>query len=104
METAANKVFQILNQAKASFKVLESRFEFDQEETLARVRRFLRIPAPGELRRLRNKRILSSLRKMGVATRSDIESLDQKVQSLEAALQAQKEANPASSHKTTQRK
>lgn len=89
MKKAANvsrtkqKVTQVFNQARESLKLLESL----EKETLAKARSFIKIPLPTDHRRLTNERILASLKKLGVATHSEVTQLKARVEKLEAILE-----------------
>jgi len=90
---AQQRVTQVLNQAKESLKLLGT-FE---KEAIEKARSFVKIPSAAERRRLTNDKILSGLRKLGVATQSEVNELSEKVHSLETALKAKNTQN-AESH------
>jgi hypothetical protein len=97
MEKTKEKVAQVFNQAKESLKILETL----EKETLAKARSFVKIPTSAERRRLTNDRILNSLKKLGVATRSEVDTLEERIQKLESALNSRKEPNKE--HRSTTR-
>jgi polyhydroxyalkanoate synthesis regulator phasin len=76
------KVSKILGQAKDSLKVLEAL----EKEALAKAKGFVKIPARETRKKLTNDKILASLRKLGVATQSEVDALKQRVKTLESAL------------------
>lgn len=82
------KVTQAINQAKESLKVLETL----EKETLAKAKSFVKIPSAAERKRLTNDRILSSLRKLGVATQSEVEALEQKLHKIESSLHSSRKS------------
>ncbi len=77
-----SRVSLVINQARESLKLLETL----EKETLAKARTFVRNPIPANRKRLTNEKILSSLRSLGVATRSEVQVLDQRLQNIEAEL------------------
>ena len=72
----------VLTQAKDSIKMLGA-FE---RQAMAKAKSFVKIPGAKERRRLTNDRILSGLRKLGVATQSEVDALRDKIQELEASV------------------
>lgn len=88
------KVAEVFNQAKESFKVLETL----EKETFAKAKSFIKMPNAKERKRLTNDRILHSLKKLGVATHSEIAALEKKIQSLEMELSSQKESHNELKH------
>lgn len=77
------KMTEVFNQARSSLKVLEN-FE---KETLARAKTFVKIPVPGNSKSLTtNEKILASLKKLGVSTQDDLESLRLRIEKLEGEL------------------
>jgi hypothetical protein len=79
---ARERVNQVLSQAKESLKILEVL----EKETLAKARSLIKFPTADERRRLTNDRILSSLKKLGVATQSEVQALELKLQRIESNL------------------
>jgi hypothetical protein len=79
---AVRKVSQVLDGARQSLKLFES-FE---KGTIARARTLVKIPTGAESRRLRDEKILASLRKVGVATNAEVEALRMRIERLEAQL------------------
>lgn len=73
------KMTEVLNQAKASLKV----FENFEKETLAKAKTFVKIPVAGNPKSITNEKILASLRKIGVCTQKDLESLRLRIEKLE---------------------
>jgi len=86
---AKSKVAQVLNQAKESLKILQTL----EKETIAKARSFVKIPGPAERKRLTNEKILSSLKKIGVATHSEIAALQEKLRQLEIKVQQSTEGH-----------
>ena len=76
------KVSQVINQARNSLKLLETL----EKETLAKARTFVKIPIAADRAKLTNEKILSSLKKLGVAGNDDLISLRLRIEKLEAAL------------------
>jgi len=56
------------------------------DQAISKARSFIRIPNAAERKRLTNDRILSSLRRLGVATQAEVEALQSQVQKLEGEL------------------
>lgn len=78
-----NKVIdQAKHQAKQSLKILETL----EKETLAKAKDFIKIPISGDPKKMTNEKILLSLKKLGVATQAEVESLRMRVEKLEAQL------------------
>ncbi len=75
------KVSQVLNQAKESLKLLETL----EKETLAKARTLVKLPIPKNTKNLTNDKILASLKKLGLATRAEVDVLRARVDKLEAA-------------------
>ncbi len=88
------KVTQVLNQAKESLKLLEV-FE---KEALAKARTM--IPDAQTRKRMTNDRILASLKKLGVVTRSEVETLEARIAKLESDLAALAEKQTAPRRKS----
>jgi hypothetical protein len=90
---AREQVLKILNQAKDSLKVLQTL----EKETMAKARTF--VP---EQRRLTNEKILTGLKRMGVATQDEVQALSSKIKSLESAMgrPARTKSAPKSASKT----
>lgn len=76
------RVNKVIDQAKLSLKILESL----EKETLAKAKSFIKIPISGDPKKLTNEKILLSLKKLGVATQTEIDSLRLRVERLEAQL------------------
>jgi len=90
MKKRVNKVIdEAKRQAKQSLKILES----IEKETLAKAKNFVKIPVPGDPKKMTNDKILASLRKIGVAAESDVESLRLRIEKLEAQLAIQNEGS-----------
>jgi polyhydroxyalkanoate synthesis regulator phasin len=77
-----NKVSQVLHQARESLKILETL----EKETLAKARTFVRNPLAMDRKRLTNEKILASLKSLGVASQSEVDELQAKVEHLENEL------------------
>lgn len=78
-------VSKVLSQAKESLKVLESL----EKEALAQIKSAagsVKIPNAEERKRLTNDKILSSLKKLGVATQVEVDELNSRIAGLEAKL------------------
>lgn len=82
---AKAKVSQVLDQAKGSLKFLEML----EKEALSKARGFVKIPSAEERSRMTNDKILSSLRKLGVATQAEVDELKGRIEALETRLTAQ---------------
>lgn len=76
------RVNKVIDQAKQSLKILETL----EKETLAKAKNFIKIPIPGDPKKMTNDKILASLRKLGVATQSEVDSLRLRVEKLEAQI------------------
>lgn len=74
-----SKMSQMLSQARESLKLLETL----EKETIAKARTFVRKPLGANRKRLTNEKILTSLRSLGVATRSEVEALERRVDALQ---------------------
>jgi len=83
-KSAKAKVSQVINQARESLKLLETL----EKETLAKARSYVKLPNTDERIRATNDKILSSLRKLGVATQTEVDELKARVEDLEAQLAA----------------
>lgn len=84
-KNAKTKVEQILAQAKESVKVLEAL----QQEGMNRVRAMLDVPAKNAAQKLANEKLVSSLKKVGLATRSEVRELEKRVEELASELRTQ---------------
>jgi polyhydroxyalkanoate synthesis regulator phasin len=73
---------QAIDQAKQSLKILEAL----EKETLAKAKEFVKIPISGDPKKLTNDKILASLRKIGLASQTEVDSLRMRVEKLEAQL------------------
>lgn len=87
ISSARQQILKIMNQAKDSLKVLQT-FE---KETIAKARNFM-----PEQRRLTNEKILTGLKKMGVATQDEVQSLNSKIKNLESVMNKATRAKTAS--------
>ena len=85
VSTTKQKVSEVFTQAKESLKL----FEALEKETIRKAKKLVRIPPAAERRKLTNDKILASLKKMGVATQDELNSLLLRIEKLEAALAAQ---------------
>ena len=81
------RVDKVLSQAKQSLKLLES----IEKGTLAKAKDFVKIPIAGDPKKMTNEKILLSLKKLGVATQSEVDALRLRVEKLEAQLALQNE-------------
>jgi small-conductance mechanosensitive channel len=76
---------KILAQAKESVKVLEAL----QKEGMARARSMMHLPSKDQAQKMTNDKIVASLRKLGLATRSEVRDLEKKVEELASELRGQ---------------
>ncbi len=93
IEQARFQILKVLNQAKDSLKILQE----VEKETLAKARTW--VPDFEEQKKQTNAKILSGLKKMGVATQDEVQALSLKVKSLEGSLKAAKSKSARSSTK-----
>src|SRR4051812_38587865 len=84
------KVSQVFNQAKTQAKESLKLFEMIEKETLAKAKNLVKIPNQAERRKLTNEKIVASLRKMGLATQTEVDELRARVEDLESRLGAPK--------------
>lgn len=82
VQKTKDRVNQVFNQARESLKVLETL----EKETLEKALRFVRMPETEVRKRLSNEKILASLKKVGVATQAEVDSLETRLASLENQL------------------
>lgn len=82
VQKTKERVNQVFSQARESLKVLET----IEKETLEKAKRFVRIPEAEVRKRLSNDKILTSLKKIGVATRSEVNNLESRLEALESQL------------------
>src|SRR4051812_48222660 len=68
---SVSKFSQVLNQAKESLKLLEAL----EKDALARAKNLVKIPSAIDRKRKTNKKILTSLKRIGVASQADLDSL-----------------------------
>jgi polyhydroxyalkanoate synthesis regulator phasin len=80
------KMTQVFNQAKESLKL----FETFEKETLAKAKTFVKIPISGNPKTITNDKILTSLKKIGVCTQSELESLRLRIEKLEGEIASMK--------------
>ncbi|MBL7715681.1 MAG: hypothetical protein JNL01_09455 [Bdellovibrionales bacterium] len=78
---AKETVNKVINQAKESLKVLEAL----EKETLAKAKVLVNVKLPNreETKKLTNAVIIENLKKLGVATQSEVETLKSKISALE---------------------
>ncbi len=69
-----------------AFKILET----IEKESLAQARDFIKMATSEDRKKKTNVKILSSLRSLGVATQSELEDLQNKIQKLESRIQQKK--------------
>ncbi len=75
-------VSKVLSQAKESLKVLEAL----EKETIAQIKNVknnIKLPSAEERKKLTNDKIVSSLKKLGIATQSEVEELKARIATLE---------------------
>jgi polyhydroxyalkanoate synthesis regulator phasin len=76
-------VGKVINQAKQSLKILEAL----EKETFKKAKTFASaIPTSDDAKKLTNDKIISSLRKLGVPTQSEVDALRARIEKLEAQL------------------
>ena len=80
------QVNQVLQRAKKSLK----KFSPFEKVTLAKARTLVKIPSSAVRKELTRERILASLKRVGVATQSDLNTLQQKILKLESSLRTSK--------------
>jgi polyhydroxyalkanoate synthesis regulator phasin len=81
-KSRVSKVSRVLTQARESLKLLETL----EKETIAKARTFVRNPIKLNRKQLTNDKIASSLKSLGVASRTEVEQLARKVETLENEL------------------
>lgn len=85
-------VSRVFSQARESLKLLETL----EKETIAKARSFVKFPKgvvrTKKVSRTTNDKILIGLKKIGVASRDEVESLRLRIEKLEAALSVQTES------------
>jgi polyhydroxyalkanoate synthesis regulator phasin len=87
------KMTQVFNQAKESLKL----FENFEKETIAKAKTFVKIPISGNPKTITNDKILASLKKIGVSTQSELDSLRLRIEKLEgeiASMKAEERVGP----------
>jgi hypothetical protein len=77
-KTAKEKVTHALNQAKDSLKMLETL----EREALAKARSYVKLPTAEEGRKLTNAKISAGLKKLGVVTKGELKTLEQRIEKL----------------------
>src|SRR4051812_8750180 len=87
------QVTRVFNQAKESLKLLGTL----EKEALAKARTFVNLPHIYDSKFLNNKKILGGLKKLGIATQSEVDELQLKVEKLELLLQAKSNLDTAPS-------
>lgn len=85
MKKTKETLDKVLAQAKDSVKVLEAL----QKEGLARARSMMQMPSAELARQLTNEKVVASLKKLGLATRSEVRELEKKVEELASELRTQ---------------
>jgi hypothetical protein len=75
-------VSQVFNQARESLRLLEAL----EKGTLARAKTFVRLSKATEQKRMANEKLLSSLRRLGIAPQSEVNDLRMRIEKLEAEL------------------
>ena len=76
---------KLLAQAKESVKVLETL----QKEGVARARAVLHMPTKELAQSLTNERVVATLKKLGLATRTEVRDLEKRVEELASELRTQ---------------
>jgi polyhydroxyalkanoate synthesis regulator phasin len=90
MAAMKKRVNKVIDQAKQSLKILEAL----EKETLAKAKSFVKIPIYGDPKKMTNDKILASLKKLGLATQAEVDSLRLRVEKLEAQLALHSEESP----------
>lgn len=75
----------LLSQAKESVKVLEGL----QKEGLDRAKNYMQIPSKELAQKLTNEKVIAGLKKMGLATKTEVRDLERKVEELATELRSQ---------------
>ena len=76
---------KVLSQAKASVKVIESL----QKEGIDRAKNYIHIPSKEARRRFADEKILAGLKKLGLATREEVQELNDRLEDLASELRSQ---------------
>ena len=76
---------KFLSQAKDSVKILET----FQKEAMTKAMGAIHLPDTGEAKRITNEKIVAGLKKMGLATQSEVRDLEKKVEALASELRGQ---------------
>jgi hypothetical protein len=79
------KLDKLVSQAKDSLKILEAL----QKEGVARARSLMHLPSKDLAKQLTNEKIIASLKKLGLATRSEVRDLEKRVEELASELRTQ---------------
>jgi hypothetical protein len=85
MKMSKEKLDKIVSQAKDSLKILEAL----QKEGVARARSMMHLPSKDLAKQLTNEKIVASLKKLGLATRSEVRDLEKRVEELASELRTQ---------------
>ncbi len=80
-----DKLEKILKQAKESIKILETL----QKEALDRAKIYINLPAVNEAKKISNEKIVATLKKLGLATQSEVRELEKKVEDMASELRQQ---------------
>ena len=89
LSNARKRVMNLIQQAADSLKIAKNslkQFQDLPKETLAKAKSMAKVPNMAEQKRLTNERILTGLRKMGVATQGDVDALESKIRKIEASV------------------
>ena len=86
-KSSKQSIENLIFQAKDSIKVLE----YLQKEGLSKAVHFMQtqIPSRQEAQKMANDTLLGGLKKMGIATKSEVRDLEKKVEELASELRAQ---------------
>ena len=85
LKKTKEKIDSILAQAKESVQVLEAL----QKEGMARAKSLLQVPTKDLAQKITNEKVVSSLKKLGLATRSEVRELEKRVEELASELRTQ---------------
>jgi len=82
--TSREQMSKVFKQAKDSIKLLE----LLEKEALSKAKSFVKLPRGADRKKLTNAKILSSLKKLGVATQEEVLALRDRIEQLEGQLSA----------------
>ena len=85
MKKTKDKIDRVIAQAKESAQVLDAL----QKEGVARAKSLLHSPSRNMAHKIANEKVVASLKKLGLATRSEVRDLEKRVEELASELRAQ---------------